>query len=469
MSPNRLPWQVEGDRLPTFFVGVSAPARVDREVAIDVLRDAFGLATSWIGVDITWSTFMSVVEDDVRTPVGKMSRPGLDWDFVSARTGTAKRIVLTGVCTALADHPSHPNHTVAEVSVSFPVFVAGLGREVGRMSVAVSVQRWAMYGSGENMPWIAGPVGPWVMRSAEILGADTGYAILDQVMASDSQSPLERRSAPPVGGFGSGPDVWGYGWGTLLSPAHLDRIGDVGALEGAHIEQLPGGGEWVTLGDDPSQVPEAAMWRLHEVLQPAFPAPRPLSVEAPVEERAVPRTVDDVRAAWRAAADAARAEGRVRGMFGPIGFTLEADVPEAVVPRATAFTDGLIMFEGLDAEAAAVLLRRMDAEALDMRARSGSHAARGAARGGGASRSRAAERPRGRSGQGGRAGDGGRHPHPRRPRARAPRSWRPGAGVAAGAGPGHRRCAGRTRRTARAERAGRSLDRLVGLNPPQAA
>ena len=62
MSPNRLPWRVEGDRLPTFFAGLSAQGRVDREVAVELLRDALGLATSWIGVDVTWETFMSVSE-----------------------------------------------------------------------------------------------------------------------------------------------------------------------------------------------------------------------------------------------------------------------------------------------------------------------------------------------------------------------------------------------------------------------
>src|SRR6478735_5962683 len=88
-GPSSLAWQAESDVLPTFFAGVSAPARVDREVAIAVLRGAVNLATSWIGLDVTWSTFMSVAEDDLRTPVEEMSRPGLDWEFVTARSGAA--------------------------------------------------------------------------------------------------------------------------------------------------------------------------------------------------------------------------------------------------------------------------------------------------------------------------------------------------------------------------------------------
>ena len=71
MSPDSLPWQAEADVLPTFFVGVSAPARVDREVAVDVLRGAVDLATSWIGLDVTWSTIVLIAEDNVRTPMNE--------------------------------------------------------------------------------------------------------------------------------------------------------------------------------------------------------------------------------------------------------------------------------------------------------------------------------------------------------------------------------------------------------------
>ena len=40
VSQERLPWQVGSDVLPMFFAGVSTPGRVDREVAIEVLRGA---------------------------------------------------------------------------------------------------------------------------------------------------------------------------------------------------------------------------------------------------------------------------------------------------------------------------------------------------------------------------------------------------------------------------------------------
>lgn len=371
MISDELPWQVQGDEtLPlTMFVGVSAPARVDRALAIEVLREAIALAQGWIGLDVTWSTLVWVDEDDARPSVKKASRPGLNWEFASSRPGTVQTIHLNGVCTALAQFPTHPKHMIADVTARFPVSVRG--RDVGRMSVTISVQRWAMFGAGQDMAWVAGPVSPWVLRNAETLGADTGYAIADRVRASDDQSALERRSQVPYAGFGSEPDVWGYGWGTLLSPAHVGKIGGVAGLTGlpdARVQELAGGRVWVTLGEDPSQVSDAVMWHLRDVLQPAFPAPGVRWEDlAVVPAPAAPSTVEEVRAAWQSAADAARTAGRERGMDWPVGFTLSADVPELVVPHATSFAGGLIMFEGLGAQEAAVLLDRLDAEVLDQR------------------------------------------------------------------------------------------------------
>src|SRR4051794_2565411 len=137
VSADLPPWHAEADVLPTMFAGVSAPARVDRALAVEVLRGAVELATGWIGLDVTWSTYMSVNQDDVRTHTNKLTRPGVDWDFVSTKPGTPESIHLTGVCTELERFPTHPNHTVAEVSGRFPVFAEGLGRDVGRMSVTV--------------------------------------------------------------------------------------------------------------------------------------------------------------------------------------------------------------------------------------------------------------------------------------------------------------------------------------------
>ena len=85
-------------------------------------------------------------------------------------------------------------------------------------------------------------------------------------------------------------------------------------------------------------------------------------------------------------------------MFGPVGFTLDAGVPEAVMPTRPSYADGLVMFEDLSSEAAAVLLAGLHAEALDERDRPGSDTAHGAARRDRTSRSRAAERSRGGSG-----------------------------------------------------------------------
>ncbi|WP_051639881.1 hypothetical protein [Cellulomonas sp. URHE0023] len=360
------PWLLpdDGFRLPALYGGLSAPGRVDRGAVVDALRSAVELATSWIGIDITWSTFMVVDGDGIRTPLSKTSRTGLDWDFISSKVGTPTWITLEGVCTALAHDPMHPNHTVAEVDAHFPL--PSRGEELGRMSVALSVQRWAMYGSGENMPWIAGPLVPWLVTSAERLGAHEGYAILDRVRGSETSSAAEHR-----GVFRNHDGhLWGYGWSTLLSPSHLERVGGVeqlAELPDAQVVNLSGGRVWLTLGDDPSAVPDATMWRLHEILTPVLPPPyEPDESEVDLDPP-LPATVEAVRAAWEAKAEAARAGGRVSGMFGPVGFTLDAKVPEAVMPVAVGPGGDLVQFEGLGAQAAASLLNRLTAPVLDAR------------------------------------------------------------------------------------------------------
>lgn len=91
-----------------------------------------------------------------------------------------------------------------------------------------------------------------------------------EVRPDVDQSPWDRHAKILADGA---PAVWGYGWGTLLTPADLERIGGLEAvlsLPGAHVEDLPGGRVWVTLGNDPSTVPDGVMRALHEALRPAL-------------------------------------------------------------------------------------------------------------------------------------------------------------------------------------------------------
>lgn len=215
--------------------------------------------------------------------------------------------------------------------------------------------------------------------------------------ARDDQSAWERRAWFPHGRRDPRRSLWGYGWGTLLSPAHRDLVGGVERLRsvpGARVREVAGDRTWLTLGPDPAQVPDSAMWALHEVLVPALPAVDEVAVAAVAESQrqadaiaastreapfgagpssAGPPTAVEIRRRWAADAEAARAAGRGPGPWGPVGFTLDAGVPEVVGPFATFGGPelDLVWFQGLGAQAAVVLLDRLGAAALDARAGSG--------------------------------------------------------------------------------------------------
>ncbi|MGV8979496.1 MAG: hypothetical protein ACOH17_15795 [Cellulomonas sp.] len=305
-------------------------------------------------------------------------------------------IHVTGACTACAGDPVHPKFRVAEVVARFPAFVPELGRDVGGTSGQLSMQRWAMYGSGLDLPWFVGPLEEWLVDSAVALGAETGYVSLDKARAGDDQSAWERRARFSRTLRDPRRSLWGYGWGTLLSLAHRDLVGGVerlGSVPGARVREVAGDRTWLTLGPDPAQVPDSSMWALHEVLVPALPAVDEEAVAARVESqrqvdsiaasggggsfasalRAGPPSAASIRRRWEADAKAARAAGRRPGPWGPLGFTLDAGVPEIVGPFVTFGGPelDLVWFSGLGAQAAAMLLDRLGPATLDESSGSG--------------------------------------------------------------------------------------------------
>lgn len=362
----RQPWQwPEGQWPPTLYGGLLSQARADRAVMAQVLRSAVDLVQGWVGVDLTWSTDVSVVEDGVGNTRADTRRAGVDWDFISGKPGTVDSIALQGVCTQLAQEFDHPNRVVVEISAHFPRYSAHYGRDMGRMITAVSVQRWALYGSGGDLPWFTPGLDRWMTQSAVALGAVGGFALLDRLRASHPQSPWDRHAKILADGA---PGVWGYGWGTLLAPADLDRIGGLDvvlSLPSAHVEDLPGGRVWVTLGNDPSTVPDEVMRALHEALRPVLAqravfeqsVPAPASVPAPV-------TVEQLRQAWQEQSAATRAGGRSSGMFGPVGFSVP--LLGLFAPVATDLLPDSLVFTGLGHQQAQVLLTVLSGALLDV-------------------------------------------------------------------------------------------------------
>jgi len=249
---------------------------------IEVLRQAVEeVVVPAIGIDLTWFTVAIRSDDDLESGDTRTTgRDGVDLDFALSRVEPARErgglfdVTLMAGAAALMSHFWHPKREVAVVHARFASPMEIAGRKAGGTTVAVSLHRWAMYGGGADLTGVTGSLSDWLLRSGERLGAETGYVTLDRVTAQSMESPWERLTT--AGGIGRNvtSDLWGYGWGTLLSPAHLERIGGVAALatvHGGRVRELPGGRVWFTLGEDIANLDRATVAELREVLMPALP------------------------------------------------------------------------------------------------------------------------------------------------------------------------------------------------------
>lgn len=247
------------------------PAEAD---VIAVLRDGVERVVQYsMGIDLSWFTSAIRLDDDLESgQPGVTGGEGLDWDFVRSREGALVGVTLGARATALLPYHWHPKLRVVTVHARFPRFVSWAGREVGGLRIGLSMHRWAMYG-GEDLRRVTGPLTDWLLAAADALGAETGYVTLDTVDAQNDFSPWERVTGCSPAARDVTSTLWGYGWGTLLSPVHLDRIGGFERLEGmgARVRAVPGGRVWVTLNDDIATLDPSAVAALREVLRPALP------------------------------------------------------------------------------------------------------------------------------------------------------------------------------------------------------
>ncbi len=128
----------------------------------------------------------------------------------------------------------------------------------------------------------------WPLEAATSLGAGSGFVTLDVVDAVQPASAWEvaAQAAPADRDFGR--CVWGCGWGSLLSAAHVDAVGGRDSLRkvtAAALLEVPGGYLWVRLGDDPAAVPPDSVAALRRALAPVLPPGR-----RAVEEYVAPRS-----------------------------------------------------------------------------------------------------------------------------------------------------------------------------------
>ena len=248
------------------------PAEAD---VIAVLRDGVERVVQHsMGIDLSWFTSAIRLDDDLESGRPEVTgREGLDWDFVRSREGALIGVTVGARATALLPYHWHPKLRVVTVHARFPQYVSWAGREVGGLTIGLSMHRWAMYGGGVDLRRVTGPLTDWLLAAADALGADTGYVTLDTVDAQNDFSPWERVTGCGPAARDVTSTLWGYGWGTLLSPVHLDRIGGVERLEGmgAGVRAVPGGRVWVALNDDIATLDPSAVASLREVLRPALP------------------------------------------------------------------------------------------------------------------------------------------------------------------------------------------------------
>lgn len=249
------------------------------EDVVAVLREGVeGVVGQCMGVELTWTTSAIVGSDDLSSEYSDTGRSGIDWDFALGRGEPLRSVAVGATTTAMQGYHWHPKWAPVRVGARMPISVAHGRGDAGGLVVKVQMHRWAMYGGGENLVRVAGFVEPWLLGAAERLGADTGYVSLDRQNADGSESGWELATMCSPGLRDTTRTLWGYGWGTLLSPVHVAAIGGLGVLDvvrevapGLEVRPVAGGRTWVRLGADPGGVTAEQVRALREVLLPALP------------------------------------------------------------------------------------------------------------------------------------------------------------------------------------------------------
>lgn len=150
--------------------------------------------------------------------------------------------------------------------------MAWASEPVGGLVVRVAMSRWALYGGGERLDWLAGALTGWVVNAAAALDADCGFVSLGADSLTYNVSPWESAHTLVPEYRNLERWLWGFGWGTLLGPRHLAAVGGPDALRTVsdRVHEVPGGRVWVDLGADPAAVPEEKLIALEHVLSPAL-------------------------------------------------------------------------------------------------------------------------------------------------------------------------------------------------------
>jgi len=170
----------------------------------------------------------------------------------------------------------NPRMYVVDVTASFPPEKA-VRWPSDALTVCVAMSRWAMYGGGERLDWIAPAITDWMLETGVALGADSGYVLADAPALTSDDDDWQQENGLRSGRRDPGRWLHAFGWGTLLGQDHLDAVGGIERLRAVSplVTELPDGRAWVQLGDDPAGVTDDSVERLRSVLSPVLPLPEP--------------------------------------------------------------------------------------------------------------------------------------------------------------------------------------------------
>lgn len=277
------------DRTATLVAALAVRTRPEGFEVDDVIgavrRAVEGVVQHAMGIEMTWSTHASVSSDDLESGLATTGADGLDWSFARGRlrSDAPETLAITGVSTVMyeAFHQDpdmdryNPRMYVVDVDAQFPS--DGAVPPHDGLTVRIAMSRWAMYGGGERLDWIAPAITAWMLETGVALGADSGYVLADAPALTSDDTGWQRENGLRSGRRDPGRWLHAYGWGTLLGPRHLEAVGGIERVREMSplVHELPGGRAWIQLGDDPAAVPPERLRRLRSTLSPVLPLPEP--------------------------------------------------------------------------------------------------------------------------------------------------------------------------------------------------
>lgn len=250
------------------YAGVFAPTRPDTDTLIGLLRTA------------TEDVLLPAVDDADSTLHLRSIRQGEDlsrgrrvhgvvWDDV-ARKEPLEAVIVSGF-SGLRGTP---------VSVPFLTVHAGLPGPVRRLDGSEG-QSPMVIDCSVNLSRIGGSVSAelrarlvsWLQSTAGEADAPTGYLTVDFLQAGPgATSPYEDAVMALPSERAPVNHVVGYGWGTLLGPAHVAALGGADTLQQAPVVRrvaLDDDRWWLELTNDPNDL--STMTALREFLAPVLP------------------------------------------------------------------------------------------------------------------------------------------------------------------------------------------------------